>query len=196
MHYTEAKLVQLLEEKGIGRPSTFSSLIDKIQERNYVKKENIEGKNIECTNLTLDKKDNKITENIETKTFGNEKNKLVIQPIGIQVIEFLINHFNNLFIYEYTENMENNLDLIAKGNIDYIEICKKYNLEILNLVDNTKDLKKEEICIGENHFYIIGKYGPIIKCQENGKITFKKIKPDLDHELIKTGKYNFRRDFR
>ena len=189
MHYTEAKLVQLLEEKGIGRPSTFSSLIDKIQERNYVKKENIEGKNIQCINLTLDKKDNKITENIETKTFGNEKNKLVIQPIGIQVIEFLINHFNNLFIYEYTENMENNLDLIAKGNIDYIEICKKYNLEILNLVDNTKDLKKEEICIGENHFYIIGKYGPIIKCQENGKITFKKIKPDLDHELIKTGKY-------
>jgi DNA topoisomerase-1 len=40
-HYTEAKLVQLLEEQGIGRPSTFSSLIDKIQERGYVKKENI-----------------------------------------------------------------------------------------------------------------------------------------------------------
>jgi DNA topoisomerase-1 len=38
-HYTEARLVQLLEEKGIGRPSTFSSLIDKIQERGYVKKE-------------------------------------------------------------------------------------------------------------------------------------------------------------
>ena len=37
-HYTEAKLVQLLEKKGIGRPSTFSSLIDKIQDRNYVKK--------------------------------------------------------------------------------------------------------------------------------------------------------------
>jgi len=36
-HYTEAKLVQLLE-KGIGRPSTFSSLIDRIQDRNYVKK--------------------------------------------------------------------------------------------------------------------------------------------------------------
>ena len=46
MHFTEAKLVQLLEEKGIGRPSTFSSLIDKIQERNYVKKDNVEGKNL------------------------------------------------------------------------------------------------------------------------------------------------------
>ena len=37
-HYTEAKLVELLESKGIGRPSTFSSIIDKIQDRGYVKK--------------------------------------------------------------------------------------------------------------------------------------------------------------
>ena len=36
-HYTEARLVQLLEDKGIGRPSTFSSLVEKIQERGYVK---------------------------------------------------------------------------------------------------------------------------------------------------------------
>ena len=42
-HYTEAKLVQLLEEQGIGRPSTFSSLIDKIQTRGYVKKTNVKG---------------------------------------------------------------------------------------------------------------------------------------------------------
>ena len=42
-HYTEARLVQLLEEKGICRPSTFSSLVDKIQERGYVKKEDVKG---------------------------------------------------------------------------------------------------------------------------------------------------------
>ena len=46
LHYTEARLVQLLEEKGIGRPSTFSSLVDKIQERGYVKKEDVKGKEI------------------------------------------------------------------------------------------------------------------------------------------------------
>tara|TARA_Y100000389_G_scaffold186794_1_gene207544 strand:+ start:868 stop:3162 length:2295 start_codon:yes stop_codon:yes gene_type:complete len=190
MHYTEAKLVQLLEEKGIGRPSTFSSLIDKIQERNYVKKENVIGKSIKCSNFSLDSSNNNIIENIEDKVFGNEKNKLIIQPIGIKVIEFLIEHFNSLFIYEYTKNMENNLDLIAKGEEEHIKLCYKYNKEIVDLISNIKHIKKEEICIGEDHYYIIGKYGPIIKYQKDEKVLFKKIKPNLDHELIKEGKYS------
>ena len=53
-HYTEARLVQLLEEKGIGRPSTFSSLVDKIQERGYVKKEDVKGKEIICKDFELE----------------------------------------------------------------------------------------------------------------------------------------------
>ena len=85
-HYTEAKLVQLLEQKGIGRPSTFSSLVDKIQERGYVKKDNIKGKTIKCIDYELE---NNELEEIETdREFGNEKNKLVIQPLGIMVLEF------------------------------------------------------------------------------------------------------------
>ena len=47
-HYSEAKLVHILEEKGIGRPSTFSSLIDKIQTRKYVLKQDVKGKKINC----------------------------------------------------------------------------------------------------------------------------------------------------
>ena len=52
-HYTEARLVQILEDKGIGRPSTFSSLVDKIQERGYVKKMNVDGVNYTCTDMEL-----------------------------------------------------------------------------------------------------------------------------------------------
>ena len=48
--------MQLLEEKGIGRPSTFSMLIDKIQEREYVKKEDILGKELECIDFSLEDK--------------------------------------------------------------------------------------------------------------------------------------------
>jgi len=85
-HYTEAKLVQLLEQKGIGRPSTFSSLVEKIQERGYVKKENIKGKTITCTDFELE--NDEITDIESKREFGNEKNKLIIQPMGIMVWNF------------------------------------------------------------------------------------------------------------
>ena len=75
-HINEAKLVKLLEEKGIGRPSTFSSLVDKIQERGYVKKDNVKGKKMKCIDFELIKNE---IEEIETeKEFGNEQNKLII----------------------------------------------------------------------------------------------------------------------
>jgi DNA topoisomerase-1 len=100
LHYTEAKLVQLLEEMGIGRPSTFSSLVEKIQERKYVVKENIKGKIIKCKEFILE--DENLTETIVDKEFCNEKNKLVIQPLGIAVMEFLIKNFDSIFNYKYT----------------------------------------------------------------------------------------------
>ena len=83
-HYTEAKLIQLLEEKGIGRPSTFSTLLEKIQERGYVKKDNIKGKKIKCVDYEL--VDDELAEMEDEREFGNEKNKLVVQPLGILVL--------------------------------------------------------------------------------------------------------------
>ena len=120
-HYTEAKLVQLLEQNGIGRPSTFSSLVDKIQERNYVKKDNVKGKTLKCVDFEL--VDEELSEIEDTREFGNERNKLVITPLGVLVVEFLIEHFDKLFEYQYTKSMEDTLDSIAKGNKVWHELC-------------------------------------------------------------------------
>jgi DNA topoisomerase-1 len=128
-HYTEARLVQLLEENGIGRPSTFSMLVDKIQEKEYVKKQDIKGKEIECTDFELDT-DKTIYEIESKREFGNEKGKLVIQPIGIIVAEFLERYFDNLINYDFTKQMENDLDKIAKNEKVWYELCGDCNDKI------------------------------------------------------------------
>lgn len=194
LHYTEAKLVQLLEEKGIGRPSTFSSLIDKIQERGYVKKEDVKGKEVVCRDFELE--NGEILEYEIKKEFGNEKCKLVIQQLGIIVIELLEKHFSELFNYEYTSQMEESLDKVAKGNLIWHDICFKCNREIDKLIDGVKNETKIEYQIDDNNKYLIGKFGPVIKCveEENGKeiTTFKPIKKDIDINKLENGEYELK----
>jgi DNA topoisomerase-1 len=189
-HYTEARLVQMLEEKGIGRPSTFSSLVDKIQERKYVKKEDVKGKEIICLDYELES--GEICKNISKREFGNEKGKLVIQPLGIIVMEFLEKHFTKLFEYNYTCEMENTLDKIAKGTYEWHELCRDCNNQIDKLIENMGPQTKMEIQLDDNNTYMVGKYGPVIKCiekQEDGKekTTFKPVRKDLDISTLEKG---------
>jgi len=191
-HYTEARLVQLLEEKGIGRPSTFSSLVDKIQERGYVKKEDVKGKELLCKDYELS--NGEIFEIENKREFGNEKGKLVIQPLGIIVMEFIDKHFSDLFNYSYTKEMEDELDKIAKGGAIWYNLCETCNKQIDILVDGLKDESKIEVKLDDNNTYLVGKYGPVIKCVEevNGieQINFKAIKKDIDIHKIENGDYN------
>jgi DNA topoisomerase-1 len=195
-HYSEARLVQLLEQRGIGRPSTFSSLIDKIQERDYVKKQNVEGKKLPIIDYCLE--NGKINEEKGEKEFGNEKNKLVITQTGVFVIEFLIKYFNELFNYDYTKNMEDDLDKIAKGNKYYYELCDECNKFIEELVTtnslisqtNDSKIEKMNIKIDAKHTYLIGRNGPTIKyTKEDGTTGFYGVKNDINIEKLKNGEY-------
>jgi DNA topoisomerase-1 len=187
LHYTEAKLVQLLEEKGIGRPSTFSMLIDKIQERGYVKKENIKGKEVLCKDYELENDD--IYEIETTREFGNEKNKLIIQPLGILVIEFLEKNFNELFEYNYTKNMEDDLDLISNGQKIWHELCRSCFDKIDHLINELEGEKKLEIKIDDIHTLIVAKHGFVIKCIENDGVSFKSVIKDIDINKLKNNEY-------
>ena len=60
-HYTEARLIQLLEEKEIGRPSTYSAIVEKIKEREYVKKQNVHGQKVECVEHLVETQEKKIS---------------------------------------------------------------------------------------------------------------------------------------
>ena len=170
-HYTESGLVQLLEKMGIGRPSTFSSLIDKIQERGYVKLQDIRGKSLECREFTITEPTHGGSKKIESKTevreIGGESRKLVIQPLGIIVIEFLLAHFAPLFEYDFTKDMENQLDEIATGGMVWHELCYKCWFDVTAQLQElkTRGVVKEEIHIDDRHSYIMGKNGPVIRCR-------------------------------
>ena len=190
-HFTEARLVQLLEEKGIGRPSTFASLIDKIVERKYAEKQNIEGKTVECLDFLLDDK-RQVTEIPCTKEFGNEKGKLVIQPLGIIVIEFLIKYFGTFFDYSYTKEMENDLDLIANNKKQWTTLCATCNQDLIKVINGLTNLKRFEIQIDEYHSIIIGKHGPVIKktlsntssAKKKDDVTFIPLKKGFDIKVL------------
>lgn len=187
-HYTEAKLVQLLEEKGIGRPSTFSSLVDKVQQREYVKKEDIKGKKIICSEFEL--VDDEISvENVE-REFGNERGKLVVQPLGIMVVELLIKSFNELFSYDFTSDMETRLDALAKGNTSYPVVCGDCHDSVVKQIKALPSGKgKEDVQIDEHHRFMIGRYGPVVKRSVGGETSFVPIRKDIDMDRLKAGGY-------
>jgi len=186
-HYTEARLVQQMEKVGIGRPSTFSSLVAKIQDRGYVKKGNVKGKPLKCVDFTLS--DETLVEMENTRIFGEEKNKLVIEPTGIIVIEFLIKKFDPLFVYPYTKNMEDTLDEIANGAKLWHSLCQSCYDEMKNLSGTIKKNNREHIQIDNDHVYMIAKYGPVVKYEKDGETKFKSAKKDLDIEKLKRGEY-------
>jgi DNA topoisomerase-1 len=193
-HYTEAGLIKILEEKGIGRPSTFSSLIEKIQKRGYVEKSDVFGKKVKCTDFEL--LPDGLLEMPTEREFGNEKNKLVIQPLGSIVMEFIVQHFNTLFEYNFTKKMEDDLDKIAKGDILYTETCMFCldNVKQLTGALKDKNIQKDTVSIGENHVYMVGSKGPVIKhttVDEDGKkkIEYKSVKKDIDVAKLKRGEY-------
>jgi DNA topoisomerase-1 len=220
-HYTESGLVQLLERMGIGRPSTFSSLVDKIQERGYVKLQDVRGKSLECREFVITKKTDSAVASVESKTevreIGGETRKLVIQPLGIIVIEFLLAHFAPLFDYEFTKNMENQLDEIATCGMIWHELCYKCWFDVTTQLQELKErgVIKEEIQIDDRHSYIMGKNGPVIRCrvadaesddtdetdkeaeaeapkaaEKKPKFIFKSVRPNLEYAKIQRGEYS------
>jgi DNA topoisomerase-1 len=110
-HYNEAQLIRKLEKQNIGRPSTFTNIVESIEK--YTEKGKVRGKTIPLTQYEL-KSDITIS---HTDKQIEEENKLSITPLGKQVVEFCNTHFESLFDYKYTERMEQQLDLIEQGAV-------------------------------------------------------------------------------
>ena len=105
--YTEASHVKKLEELGIGRPSTYASILQVLQDRAYVR---------------LDKR------------------RFVPEDRGRLVTAFLTSFFERYVEYNFTADLENQLDDVSGGRIDWKEVLRKFWLDFSAAIDGTKDL--------------------------------------------------------
>ena len=115
--YTEASLVRKMEELGIGRPSTYAPTISTIQAREYVLKGDKEGFKREYNQLLLSK--GKIKESVKSETVGAEKGKLLPTDTGTVVNDYLSNNFSDIIDYNFTADVEKNLDKVAEGKANW-----------------------------------------------------------------------------
>jgi len=192
-HYTESSIIQKMEELGIGRPSTYALMVDTVQDRGYVKCQDVAGKTIQCIDYTV--RNGILEKATTTRTFGNERQRLVITPMGKICIAFLIQHFDALFSYDYTEKMEKDLDKIAETQdtvIQWYEYCGKYWGDVVQQIAPISKIHRETYPLDESHILQFQSFGPAIKrTLIGGGVEYLPVKKtvDLDIERLKSGGY-------
>ena len=192
--YNEATLVRELEKKGIGRPSTFASLVASILDKDYVKIDNIKLNPLTIVKLTIEP--NKWPcKRIEDKKEGKEdKKKLIPTLLGKEVCSFCVKEFSNLFDYEFTKQMELKLDEVENGSTSWKKVCSDTWDSYKDKYAETKRRIKDEKINTNEQDDIIGYYEekPLIKkkgpygyyVQYNGK-NIKYEENDTVEKLIK-----------
>lgn len=194
LRYNEANLIKYLEKQGIGRPSTFASIISKVLERKYVEIKDVAGITKESRQLIIDTTF-KVKEKTNKIVIGKENKKIVPTTLGLTVNEFLMKNFEPIMDIKFTSKFESYLDQIAIGKAKYQAVLSNF-YEMFNpmvelLIQKAKENKatlgsSNDISIGIKndieYFTGSGKYGPYVKCMLDKNWKYASIK-EIDEEL-------------
>ena len=193
--YTEASLVKKLEDLGIGRPSTYAPTIKTVQERGYVEIKDLEGVDREI--IQIEFSSGEIKKNNLTEKAGADRKKMMPTTIGEVVNDFLSEHFQKIMDYNFTADIEKELDAIADGSLTWSDMLgkfyKPFHKNVTYIQENAERANGERLLgndpkSGDPVFAKLGKYGPIIQIgdtkDEDKKPRFASLKSDQNIKTI------------
>jgi DNA topoisomerase-1 len=169
--YTEGSLVKKLEGLGIGRPSTYATILEGIQTRGYVDKGVSEGKPVELTILKLI--DNSVEKSVSNEKTGSEKGKLIPTPNGEILSDFLVKFFGPVVDYDFTAEIEKELDDIAAGKLPPVRMLNEFYEPFHDLIEKSADIDRKEVRnerrlgndpkTGRTVVARVGRFGPMLQ---------------------------------
>ena len=141
--YTEGSLVKKLEDLGIGRPSTYATIIDTIQTRGYVEKGIGEGEPRDV--ITLNYNGESVERDIVQEKTGSTKGKLIPTPSGELITSFLTNHFDRVVDYDFTAKVEEKFDDVAKGAAEKSKILHEFYTPFHQLIEKSSEIDRSTV---------------------------------------------------
>lgn len=169
--FTEGSLVKKLEDLGIGRPSTYATIINTVQVRGYAEKGEGEGETREIIVITLE--NDEITRDVLTEKTGADKGKLVPTPSGQVVSDFLTEHFDKVVDYGFTANVEQEFDLVADNKLDRNKMLLEFYTPFHELIEKSGGIDRSTVAkareigtdpkSGKPVLARFGRFGPMLQ---------------------------------
>lgn len=171
--FSEGALVKKLEELGIGRPSTYATIINTVQVRGYAEKGEGEGTPRDVIVLSYMPVGEHVQREVIQENTGSDRGKLIPTPGGEVLTDFLTNHFTQVVDYDFTAHVEEQFDLIADGTLARNDMLQDFYTPFHTLIEQSGDIKRSDVAqareIGidpKSNKPILarfGRYGPMLQ---------------------------------
>ena len=171
--FTEGSLVKKLEDLGIGRPSTYATILGNIQTRGYAEKGLGEGTERQVKQFSIAPGETSVRDEILTEKSGADRGKLLPTPSGELISDFLSSHFDQIVDYGFTAKVEEEFDNIAEGNQNRNDMLHNFYTPFHKLIeksgeiDRTTVAKARQIGIdpktGKPILARFGRFGPMLQ---------------------------------
>ena len=175
--FNEASLVRRMEELGIGRPSTYATIIETIQNVKYVVKGSVAGTKRDTTILTL--KNGQISDRKKQEVYGAETQRLLPTDLGRITNDFLVENFPEILSYDFTAHEEQQFDRIAEGKADWVKSVDTFYKKFHPLISSIPSGKIDGRLLGtdpETGLPVIAKISKIGPCVQLGDSATEKPK--------------------